>query len=188
MLRVATAAAAISGAAGQGENDPFAPIFHISPAFCHGGWTNDPNGPMEYRNVSHMFYQYHPIPCQAGPGPGHCKISWGHVAGNLSHWKCMPLAIVSGVDGDNHTLTGYDTEGIFTGSITVVDGKPIATYPGEPGDKMCEAFPMDLDDPLLTRWAKYPGNPIKPDGPRTTGPLGCTSSLTCRRLKSYADG
>jgi hypothetical protein len=123
-----------------------------------------------------MFYQYHPIPCKAGPGPGHCEISWGHVAGNLSHWKCMPLAIVSGVDFDNRTATGYDTAGIFTGSVTVVKGQPIATYPGEPGDKMCEAFPVDLEDPLLTEWKKYPGNPIQPAGPRTTGPLGCTSS------------
>ena len=25
---------------------------------------------------------------------------------------------------------------------------------GEPGDKMCEAMPVDLTDPLLTKWKK----------------------------------
>ena len=33
------------------------PIFHVSPAQCHGGWTNDPSGPFEYNGVHHLFYQ-----------------------------------------------------------------------------------------------------------------------------------
>lgn len=28
-------------------SDPLAPMFHISPAQCHGGWTNDPNGVLD---------------------------------------------------------------------------------------------------------------------------------------------
>ena len=35
---------------------------------------------------------------------------------------------------------------------------------------------MDLTDPLLTKWKKYAGNPIKPPGPKPSGPLGCTSA------------
>ena len=110
-------------------------------------------GPFTYKNVSHMFYQYHPLPCKSGPGPGHCEISWGHVAGNLSHWHCLPPAILPGQDYDG-TDTPYDKSGIFTGSVTIVGDSatrggplsqgPIATYPGEPGDKMCEAMPVDL--------------------------------------------
>ena len=83
--------------------DP-APKFHISPAHCGFGWTNDPNGsyfsfifictnhgiicpgPFDYKGVAHMFYQYCPNGGGNGPGPGHRLIRWGHVAGNLSHW------------------------------------------------------------------------------------------------------
>ena len=39
---------------------------------------------------------------------------------------CMPPAIEPGKDGDG-TPTPYDVGGIFTGSVTVVDGTPIAT-------------------------------------------------------------
>jgi beta-fructofuranosidase len=156
--------------------DPLAPIFHISPAQCHGGWINDPNGPFTFKNVSHMFYQYHPLPCKPGPGPGHCIISWGHVAGNLSHWYCLPLAILPGQDYDGSN-TSYDESGIFTGSVTIVGDKgPVATYPGMPGSKMCQAMPVDLNDPFLITWKKYKGNPIKPPGPHPSGPLGCTSA------------
>jgi sucrose-6-phosphate hydrolase SacC (GH32 family) len=126
-----------------GLEDRFAPIFHISPALCNGGWTNDPNGPFEFNGVSHMFYQYHCPSCPPGPGPGGRSISWGHVAGNLSHWHCLPPAILPGVDSDGSNTT-YDVSGIFTGSVTVVDGTPVATYPGEPGDKMCEASPAGV--------------------------------------------
>ena len=34
-----------------------APIFHVSPAGCGGGWTNDGCGPFEYNGVHHYFYQ-----------------------------------------------------------------------------------------------------------------------------------
>jgi sucrose-6-phosphate hydrolase SacC (GH32 family) len=49
-----------------GIEDRFAPIFHISPALCHEGWTNDPNGCFEFKGVSHMFYQYHCNDCPPG--------------------------------------------------------------------------------------------------------------------------
>ena len=39
---------------------------------------------------------------------------------------CMPPAIEPGKDSDG-TPTPYDAKGIFTGSVTVVDGTPIAT-------------------------------------------------------------
>eukprot|EP00937_MAST-01D_sp_MAST-1D-sp2_P007582 g7582.t1 len=160
-----------------GTTDPFAPIFHVSPAGCGGGWTNDPNGPFEFNGVHHLFYQYAGPGSGTGPGPRGHKISWGHVAGNLSHMHCLPPAIKPGVDFDG-TPTPYDPTGIFTGSVTVVDGIPIATYPGEPGDNMCEASPLNLSDPLLTVWRKSTANPLPRQrwAPHTTGPLGCTAS------------
>ena len=33
---------------------------------------------------------------------------WGHVAGNLSHWHCMPPAIAPGIDYSTNTTTKYD--------------------------------------------------------------------------------
>merc|ERR1719174_2927139 len=87
----------------------------------------------------------------------------------------MPPAIEPGKDSDG-TPTPYDAKGIFTGSVTVVDGTPIATYPGEPGSKMCDASPANLSDPLLKVWKKSSHNPIKAHSPQTTGPLGCTSA------------
>lgn len=161
----------------------YAPRFHVSPARCHPetrGWTNDPNGPFEFNGVHHLFYQSAPLHGTSGPGPGGRLISWGHVAGNLSHWQCLPPAIRPGMDSDGSS-TPYDSRGIFTGSVTVVNGTPIATYPGEPGDQMCQAYAANLSDPVLTQWRKSSLNPLhrgtgSPQDPTTTGPLGCTSS------------
>ena len=135
------------------------------------------SGPFEFNGVHHLFYQYAGPGSGKGPGPGGRKISWGHVAGNLSHMHCLPPAITPGVDFDG-SATPYDPTGVFTGSVTVVDGVPIATYPGEPGDRMCEASPLNLSDPLLTVWRKSRANPLPRQDwvPSTTGPLGCTAS------------
>jgi hypothetical protein len=74
--------------------------------------------------------------------------------------------------------TSYDRAGIFTGSVSVVNGTPIATYPGEPGDSWCDASPLDLTDPLLKLWKKSPLNPLGNDATMGTtgGPLGCTAA------------
>jgi hypothetical protein len=37
------------------STDPLAPIFHISPAQCHGGWTNDPNGALRCRRAQPLM-------------------------------------------------------------------------------------------------------------------------------------
>jgi hypothetical protein len=93
-------------------------------------------GPFEFRGVSHLFYQYAPPGSGPGPGVGGHKIWWGHVAGNLSHWHCLPPAISPGVDYDGRH-TSYDSVGIFTGSVTVVNGSngvPVARNATAPTD------------------------------------------------------
>lgn len=151
------------------------PIFHASPAQCHGGWTNDPNGPFEFKGVHHLFYQYSSKLNAKHDGSGG-PVGWGHVAGNLSHWHCLPPAINPGVDYDG-SETPYDKDGIFTGSTTVVNGVPVATYPGIPGATMCDASPVDLNDPLLVKWKKNPSNPLmRHEQPRWDSALGCTSA------------
>ena len=68
--------------------DDSAPIFHVGPAGCRGGvaplhhgWTNDPNGPFEYKGVHHIFYQSRGSATAWSQG----DTFWGHAAGNLSH-------------------------------------------------------------------------------------------------------
>ena len=133
----------------------------------------DPNGPFEYKGTHHIFYQSRGSATVWSHGP----TFWGHAAGNLSHWHCMPAAIAPGVDYDG-SPTKYDATGIFTGSVTIVDDVPIATYPGEPGDNWCDAQPLNLSDPLLKVWKKNKANPLGNDGTlhTTGGPIGCTSA------------
>lgn len=64
----------------------------------------------------------------------------------------------------------YDIEAIFTGSATIVDGKPVIVYPGlcsksswpncQTGTDFAVALPADLRDPLLVNWTKPSYNPI----------------------------
>lgn len=94
--------------------DMYAPKFHVSPSGCGGGWLNDPNGPFEdLGGRHHIFYQYSARDDGPGPGPGHRRISWGHVVGNLSHVTCLPPALVPGVDGDG-SPTPYDAASVCT--------------------------------------------------------------------------
>ena len=170
------AAVLLVAAVATHEDDIYAPIFHVSPAGCGGGWLNDPNAPFEFKGRHHLFYQYARDDAP-GPGPGGRLISWGHVAGNLSHARCLPPALVPGVDGDG-SPTPYDAQGVFTGSVTVVGGRPVATYPAMPGSHMASARPADPDDPDLVRWTKDPRNPLDGDvrGGPLAGPLGCTAA------------
>eukprot|EP00947_MAST-08B_sp_MAST-8B-sp1_P000994 g994.t1 len=162
------------------------PIFHVSPAGCGGGWMNDPNGPFEYRGVHHLFYQWGPPGAPPGPGPGGRTISWGHVAGNISHWTCLPAALAPGVDGDG-ARTPYDNASAFTGSATVVNGtNPTLQYIAMPGSRAAQAFPMDHSDPLLTHWRKDPRNPLDA---HAHGPahdtLGCTAAWRDSSTSNY---
>jgi sucrose-6-phosphate hydrolase SacC (GH32 family) len=178
-----------AAASGSSVVDDSAPIFHVGPAGCRGGvaplhhgHTNDPNGPFEYKGVHHIFYQSRGSATVWSKGDTY----WGHAAGNLSHWHCMPPAIAPGIDYSDGSQTAYDSGGIFTGSVTIMNGVPIATYPGEGGDHWCDATPANLSDPLLTIWQKKVslpgglswGNPMGNDGTlhTTGGPLGCTAA------------
>lgn len=49
--------------------------------------------------------------------------AWGHVvSSDLAHWQRLPVAL--------QPDTVYDDDGVFSGSVTVVDGTPILLYTG----------------------------------------------------------
>ncbi|GJN18764.1 hypothetical protein PR202_gb05961 [Eleusine coracana subsp. coracana] len=123
--------------------------FHFQP---EKNWMNDPNGPVYYKGWYHLFYQYNPDGAIWGN-----KIAWGHaVSRDLVHWRHLPLAMVPD--------QWYDINGVWTGSATVLpDGRLAMLYTGSTNESVqvqCLAVPSDPNDPLLTNWTKFEGNPV----------------------------
>nr|AAG36943.1 acid invertase [Brassica oleracea] len=122
--------------------------FHFQP---EQNWMNDPNGPLFYKGWYHFFYQYNPNAAVWG------DIVWGHaVSKDLIHWVHLPLAMAAD--------QWYDANGVWTGSATFLeDGSIVMLYTGST-DKSVQvqnlAYPEDLNDPLLLKWVKFPGNPV----------------------------
>jgi hypothetical protein len=51
-------------------------------------WLNDPNGPMFYRGIYHLFFQYNPLSREWG------DMHWYHLTStDLLHWKHQPIAL-----------------------------------------------------------------------------------------------
>ena len=129
--------------------------FHLADPTCD---INDPNGPMydPVHKMYHLFYQIHIAEYQNGLGDGP---DWGHwVSKDFTKWAQLPVAIWN----DHY----YDNSAIFTGSTTIVDGKPVMMYPGKckglGGGKGCNGgkggftyvliVPENPADPLYTNW------------------------------------
>ena len=98
-----------------------APQFHLMDQ--QGCAENDPNGPVydPVHGVIHHFYQIH---LAAAPGHGP---DYGHfVSKDFVTWAALPVAIWNGLDSSvwPPRVTPYDNEAIFTGSASVIDGKP----------------------------------------------------------------
>ncbi|CAE7947125.1 CWINV4 [Symbiodinium sp. KB8] len=126
--------------------------FHLADPTCD---INDPNGPFydPVHGVYHNFYQIHLALDRNGTGNGP---DWGHwVSRDFKKWARMPVAIWND--------QWYDNVAIFTGSTTIVDGKPVIMYPGKcQNDPWCGkdgfvyalAVPSNASDPLYTNWSK----------------------------------
>nr|ABB77251.1 vacuolar invertase BObetaFRUCT3 [Bambusa oldhamii] len=123
--------------------------FHFQP---QKNWMNDPNGPVYYKGWYHLFYQYNPEGAVWGN-----KIAWGHAASrDLLHWRHLPIAMLPD--------RWYDINGVWTGSATTLpDGRLAVLYTGSTNTSVqvqCLALPTNPEDPLLTNWIKYEGNPV----------------------------
>ncbi|XWS47661.1 hypothetical protein CRYUN_Cryun13aG0003400 [Craigia yunnanensis] len=108
-------------------------------------------GPLYHKGWYHLFYQYNPDSAIWG------NITWGHaVSRDLIHWLYLPLALVPD--------RWYDINGAWTGSATLLpDGQIVMLYTGSTNESVQVqnlAYPVNLSDPLLIDWLKYPGNPV----------------------------
>ncbi|KAL5822510.1 hypothetical protein ACOSQ4_020410 [Xanthoceras sorbifolium] len=133
-------------------------ILHTSPvnqAYRTGYHFQPPknwiNGPMVYKGIYHLFYQYNPKGAVWG------NIVWAHsTSKDLVNWTPHKPAIFPSQQAD--------VKGCWSGSATVLSGgKPVMLYTGiDPQERQVQnlAMPKNLSDPYLTEWIKYPKNPV----------------------------
>ncbi|KAK6129045.1 hypothetical protein DH2020_037206 [Rehmannia glutinosa] len=123
--------------------------YHFQPT---KHWINDPNGPMYYNGVYHLFYQYNPKGAVWG------NIVWAHsVSTDLINWKKVEHAI--------YPSKPFDQFGCWSGSATILPGnKPIILYTGiiDKNNTQVQnyAVPANLSDPYLREWIKPDNNPL----------------------------
>ena len=95
--------------------DPLRPQFHLLPA---KNWMNDPNGPIFWSGLYHMFFQYNPNAAVWG------DMHWNHaVSEDMIHWRHMPIALAP-------TPGWADADGCFTGSAVNDNGTATILYTG----------------------------------------------------------
>ncbi|PWA90649.1 glycoside hydrolase, family 32 [Artemisia annua] len=126
--------------------------YHFQPK---QNWINDPNAPMFYKGIYHLFYQYNPKGSVWG------NIVWAHsISQDLVNWTPLDPAI--------EPSESFDQFGCWSGSATVLpDEKPVILYTGiinedpKPGYQVQNyAIPENYSDPFLTKWIKPSDNPI----------------------------
>jgi sucrose-6-phosphate hydrolase SacC (GH32 family) len=122
-------------------NDPQRPRYHAMPPRA---WTNEPHGLVHFRGQYHLFYQKN----ANGPYWGH--IHWGHMTSpDLLRWTEQPMALIPS--------PGPDSEGCWSGSALVDNGKIVVIYTGGDGKRSSICMASSEDGIHFT---KYAGNPI----------------------------
>ncbi|WP_263408331.1 GH32 C-terminal domain-containing protein [Terriglobus tenax] len=123
------------------SNDPQRPQYHAMPPRA---WTNEPHGLVHFRGQYHLFYQKN----ANGPYWGH--IHWGHMTSpDLLQWTEQPMALIPS--------PGPDSEGCWSGSALVDNGKIVLIYTGGDGKRASICMASSEDGVHFT---KYAGNPI----------------------------
>ncbi|KAH9297999.1 hypothetical protein KI387_029681, partial [Taxus chinensis] len=110
-----------------------------------------PNGPMFYKGLYHIFYQYNPRAAVWG------NIVWQHaVSEDLVNWESLETAIAPS--------EWYDINGCWSGSATFISPeKPVIIYTGSDNSfrqVQNMVVPKNASDPYLKEWVKIPQNPI----------------------------
>ncbi|XP_043691046.1 beta-fructofuranosidase, insoluble isoenzyme 1-like [Telopea speciosissima] len=122
--------------------------FHFQPP---KNWINDPNAPMYYNGIYHLFYQYNPYGSTWG------NIVWAHsISTDMINWIPLDPAI--------YPSKPFDVNGTWSGSATILPGnKPVILYTGRDGQKRQVqniAVPKNTSDPFLREWVKPDYNPL----------------------------
>jgi len=148
--------------------DPLRPQFHLLPA---KNWMNDPNGPIFWNGMYHMFFQYNPNAAVWG------DMHWAHaVSPDLIHWKHLPIALAPTPGWD-------DADGCFTGSAVDDHGVATLLYTGvkksapelatlrDGSNNLREVQCLaESNDPDLRTWSKWKLPVIEPPAdPLLTG-------------------
>jgi beta-fructofuranosidase len=148
--------------------DPLRPQFHLLPA---KNWMNDPNGPIFWKGMYHMFFQYNPNAAVWG------EMHWAHaISPDMIHWKHLPVALAP-------TSGWADADGCFTGSAVDDGGTATILYTGVKTVAPQFATLRDgthnfrevqclatSDDPQLRTWTKWKTPVIEPPAdPLLTG-------------------
>ena len=125
------------------SQDPLRPLFHVTAA---SRFINDPNGPVYFKGLYHLFFQHLPFyPSDVPSVP-----CWGHVVSlDLVHWSRWPIAIMP-VPGS------YDARACASGSCVVNNGVPTIVYTSVP--PQAQSLAMSTDN--LRTWSRYDGNPV----------------------------
>ncbi|XP_042509321.1 beta-fructofuranosidase, cell wall isozyme-like isoform X2 [Macadamia integrifolia] len=126
-------------------HQPYRTGYHFQPA---KNWIN---GPMIYKDIYHLFYQYNPYGAVWG------NIVWAHATStDLVNWVHHEVAIKPSIDSD--------INGCWSGSATILSGeKPAILYTGgDPQNRQVQnlALPKNLSDEFLREWIKPPRNPV----------------------------
>ncbi|KAE9445820.1 hypothetical protein C3L33_22285, partial [Rhododendron williamsianum] len=116
-----------------------------------GDESADPNGPMYYKGIYHLFYQHNPY------GPLWGNMTWAHsISYDLINWVHLDHAL--------NPTDPFDINGCWSGSTTILPGEiPAILYTGVDGQNRQAqnlAVPKNLSDPLLIEWVKSAHNPI----------------------------
>lgn len=122
--------------------------FHFQPP---KNWINDPNGPMYFNGIYHLFYQYNPKGAVWG------NIVWAHsVSKDMINWEALDPAI--------YPSKPFDINGCWSGSTTILPGKkPVILYTGiDSQNRQIQnyAIPANYSDPYLREWVKPDDNPL----------------------------
>lgn len=109
------------------------------------------SGPLVYKGIYHLFYQWNPKGAVWG------NIVWAHsTSTDLVNWTPHDPAI--------YPSEPSDISGCWSGSATILPGgKPAILYTGiSPDNQQVQnlAVPKNLSDPYLREWVKSPKNPL----------------------------
>ncbi|XP_056698531.1 beta-fructofuranosidase, insoluble isoenzyme CWINV3 isoform X2 [Spinacia oleracea] len=129
----------------QTTKQPYRTAYHFQPP------KNWMNGPLYYKGVYHLFYQYNPYSAIWG------NMTWGHsISHDLVNWIHLEHAL--------NPTDPYELGGCYSGSVTVLPGgRPVIFYTGADDQNFQSqnlAFPKDPSDPYLKEWVKSPNNPV----------------------------